>query len=99
MALDPTQPVSRWAQPGLMIQWRLPQEPVCRTQADCAVDGGNTTCGADPISVVGTRRCFCNSPLRWDGINGVCAEGESPLTLVLISLMAATYIAQLSDSE
>lgn len=71
--LDPTQPVSRWGQPGVMIQWRLPQEPVCRTQADCAVDGGNSTCRVDPMSV-GTSRCFCNSPLRWDGINGVCAE-------------------------
>ncbi|KNA16421.1 hypothetical protein SOVF_089270 [Spinacia oleracea] len=73
--LNPSLPVGQWGQPGLMIQWLLPQEPVCRTQADCAVDDGNSTCRADPSSV-GTSRCFCNSGLHWDGVNGICAEND-----------------------
>ncbi|XP_057523075.1 wall-associated receptor kinase-like 20 [Amaranthus tricolor] len=71
--LDPSLPVGKWGKPGLMIQWVLPQEPLCRTQADCTVDGGNSTCRAD-INSVGVRRCFCNDGLHWDGINGICAE-------------------------
>ncbi|XP_021769055.1 wall-associated receptor kinase-like 20 [Chenopodium quinoa] len=70
--LNPNKPVGQWGHPGLMIQWTLPQEPVCRTEADCAVDGGNSTCRAD-INSVGTSRCFCNSGLHWDGINGICS--------------------------
>lgn len=73
VSLNPSLPVNEWGQPGLMIQWMLPQEPVCRTQADCAVDGGNSTCRADPNSVA-TSRCLCNSRLHWDAVNGFCAE-------------------------
>uniref|UniRef100_A0A803N519 Protein kinase domain-containing protein n=1 Tax=Chenopodium quinoa TaxID=63459 RepID=A0A803N519_CHEQI len=49
------------------------REPVCRTQADCAVDGENSTCRAD-INSVGTSRCYCNSALHWDGVNGICSQ-------------------------
>ncbi|KMT18398.1 hypothetical protein BVRB_2g025480 [Beta vulgaris subsp. vulgaris] len=75
VGLDPNRPVGQWGRPGLMIQWRLPQEPVCGTQADCTVDEGNSTCRADPNSV-GISRCFCNSGLHWDGINGICAHNN-----------------------
>ncbi|KAL7228968.1 hypothetical protein ACSBR2_007627 [Camellia fascicularis] len=68
--LDPTLPVNRWPQPGLEIQWVSPSEPVCGTQADC---DSNSTCGSDPLEN-GVNRCFCNSGLRWDPIQGLCAE-------------------------
>ncbi|KAH1045549.1 hypothetical protein J1N35_036333 [Gossypium stocksii] len=63
-------PVNRWPEPGMELQWVSPPEPVCGTQADC---DRNSTCGSDPNSN-GTRRCFCNSGLFWDPIQGVCAE-------------------------
>ncbi|KAI4299521.1 hypothetical protein L6164_032973 [Bauhinia variegata] len=69
--LDPAWPVNRWPEPGLEIQWVSPREPICGSQADC--DGGNSTCGSYPSSN-GIRRCFCNSGLVWDPINGTCAE-------------------------
>ncbi|KAL2940556.1 Wall-associated receptor kinase-like 20 [Bienertia sinuspersici] len=75
VGLDPGLPVDQWGPPGLMIQWMLPQEPVCRNQDDCAVDGGNATCRADPNSR-GISRCFCNSGLHWDGVNGLCAHDD-----------------------
>ncbi|KAH7856004.1 hypothetical protein Vadar_031536 [Vaccinium darrowii] len=62
--------VNRWPQPGLEIQWVSPPEPVCGSQADC---DSNSTCGADP-SENGVRRCYCNSGLYWDPIDGSCAE-------------------------
>ncbi|KAK8671786.1 hypothetical protein V6N13_038371 [Hibiscus sabdariffa] len=62
-------PVSQWPEPGMEFQWVSPLEPICSTQADC---DGNSTCGTDPNSN-GIRRCFCNSGLLWDPIQGVCA--------------------------
>ncbi|KAB2063834.1 hypothetical protein ES319_A10G244600v1 [Gossypium barbadense] len=63
-------PVNRWPEPGMELQWVSPPEPVCGTQADC---DRNSTCGSGPNSN-GTRRCFCNSGLFWDPIEGVCAK-------------------------
>ncbi|KAL9230156.1 hypothetical protein vseg_005543 [Gypsophila vaccaria] len=74
--LDPARPVNEWGDPGVMIQWLLPFEPVCRTQADCAVDGGNSTCRVDGGSGDGVKRCFCNDGLHWDAVHGYCAEND-----------------------
>ncbi|XP_058207152.1 wall-associated receptor kinase-like 20 [Rhododendron vialii] len=68
--LDYGLPVNRWPGPGLEIQWVSPPEPVCGSQADC---DSNSTCGADPNGN-GVRRCYCNSGLYWDPIDGSCAE-------------------------
>lgn len=76
--LDQTLPVNRWPQPGLEIQWVLPREPVCGSQADCndgSNSNSNSTCGPDPAGA-GVRRCFCNSPLVWDPVEGVCVESK-----------------------
>ncbi|KAF3947058.1 hypothetical protein CMV_026755 [Castanea mollissima] len=70
--LDSSLGVDRWGQPGLEIQWVSPREPVCGSQVDCD-DGGNSTCRLDPTES-GVRRCFCNSPLVWDPIQGVCVK-------------------------
>ncbi|KAF2296114.1 hypothetical protein GH714_036221 [Hevea brasiliensis] len=43
---------------------------LCGSQAGC---DGNSTCGPDP-NTAGVRRCFCNGGLRWDPIQGICAE-------------------------
>ncbi|KAK8671787.1 hypothetical protein V6N13_038372 [Hibiscus sabdariffa] len=67
--LQSSLPVNRWPEPGMELQWISPPEPICGTQADC---DGNSTCGTDPNSN-GVRRCFCNSGLFWDPIQGVCA--------------------------
>ncbi|PON37359.1 Wall-associated receptor kinase [Parasponia andersonii] len=72
--LDPALPVGRWPEPGVEIQWVSPREPVCGAQSDCADDGGKSTCGPDPLSNGGVRRCFCNRGLVWDPVAGLCAE-------------------------
>ncbi|XP_027110922.1 wall-associated receptor kinase-like 20 [Coffea arabica] len=69
--LDYSLPVSRWPQPGLELQWVSPSEPICRNQTDC---DSESTCGPDPNSNSGVRRCFCNSGLHWDGIAGLCSK-------------------------
>ncbi|GMH15371.1 hypothetical protein Nepgr_017212 [Nepenthes gracilis] len=74
--LDSSLPVSRWGSPGLMIQWVLPQEPLCTTNADCDSIGGNSTCGPDPNNS-GTSRCYCNAGFEWDGIDGFCAQNNT----------------------
>ncbi|OMO59081.1 hypothetical protein CCACVL1_25087, partial [Corchorus capsularis] len=63
-------PVNQWPQPGMELQWVSPPEPVCVTGSDC---DGNSTCGPDPSSN-GVQRCYCNSGLWWDPIQGICAE-------------------------
>nr|XP_027102891.1 wall-associated receptor kinase-like 20 [Coffea arabica] len=71
--LDYSLPVSRWPQPGLELQWVSPSEPICRKQTDC---DSESTCGLDPNSNSGVRRCFCNSGLHWDAIAGSCSKGK-----------------------
>ncbi|XP_074279742.1 wall-associated receptor kinase-like 20 [Silene latifolia] len=73
--LNPGLPVGQWGQPGVMIQWLLPQEPVCNSQADCNVDQGNSTCSAD-VNSKGISRCFCKDGLHWDAVNGFCAQNN-----------------------
>ncbi|XVF23960.1 hypothetical protein REPUB_Repub13aG0084700 [Reevesia pubescens] len=65
-------PVNQWPEPGMELQWVSPPEPVCSTQEDC---DGNATCGSDSNSN-GVRRCFCNSGLWWDPIEGICAKSK-----------------------
>lgn len=71
MNLDYDLPTSQWPQPGVELEWIPPREPTCGGQGDC---GSDSTCGPDPNSNEGIRRCFCNSGLRWDPVGGVCAQ-------------------------
>ncbi|KAJ7960163.1 putative Kinase [Quillaja saponaria] len=74
--LDPKLPLTRWPEPGLEIEWVLPQEPVCGSQVDCGGGGGGkSTCRPDPDED-GTSRCFCNDGLLWDPIRGMCVENS-----------------------
>lgn len=66
-------PVSKWPQPGLELQWISPSEPICGSQSDC---DSASTCGPDPSSTNGNRRCFCNSRFHWDAIAGLCAQSK-----------------------
>ncbi|KDP44885.1 hypothetical protein JCGZ_01385 [Jatropha curcas] len=68
--LDSSLPVDKWPDPGVEIQWALPQEPVCRSQVDC---DGNSTCEPDP-NMSWVRRCHCKVGSQWDPIQGICAE-------------------------
>ncbi|KDP44886.1 hypothetical protein JCGZ_01386 [Jatropha curcas] len=68
--LNPNLPVNRWPSPGVSVQWMLPREPVCKSQADCE---GDSTCGPDP-TMGGLRRCYCKGEFRWDPVQGICAE-------------------------
>jgi hypothetical protein len=70
--LDSVLPVDKWSNPGLAIEWVLPQEPVCGSQADC---DGNSTCGP-AANLSGVRRCYCTGGLHWDPIQGICAHGK-----------------------
>lgn len=70
--LDSSEPVNRWSEPGVEIQWVSPSEPVCGSQADC---DKNSTCGADTLDS-GVKRCFCKAGLKWDPIQGICDESK-----------------------
>ncbi|CAJ1863633.1 unnamed protein product [Sphenostylis stenocarpa] len=70
--LNTAQPVNRWPEPGLEIQWVSPRETVCGSQEDC--DSATSTCGPDASSSRGIKRCFCHDGLVWDPIQGVCAK-------------------------
>ena len=68
--LDPSFPVAKWPEPGMEIEWALPQELVCQSPVDCR-EMRNSRCSADPASL-GVRRCFCKRGWRWDAIYGLC---------------------------
>lgn len=86
-------PVNRWPEPGMEFQWVSPPEPVCGTQADC---DRNSTCGSDPNSN-GTRRCFCNSGLFWDPIEGVCAESKFFFNFFTLAVVFKCGMISLAD--
>ncbi|KAK4270365.1 hypothetical protein QN277_023407 [Acacia crassicarpa] len=71
--LDESAPVSEWPEPGVEIEWELPQEPVCKVPADC---GGleNSACSPWPVPAAmgGVKKCLCNSGFQWDPVNGTC---------------------------
>ncbi|XP_059287504.1 wall-associated receptor kinase-like 20 [Lycium ferocissimum] len=72
--LDTELPVSRWAKPGLELQWVLPLEPVCTGQSECDSD---STCRPDPGlngRGGGVSRCFCHTGFHWDPIAALCAQ-------------------------
>lgn len=60
----------KWPEPGVEIEWALPQEPVCRIPLDCR-DLLYSKCLPDPMSL-GQKRCFCDAGFKWDPINGLC---------------------------
>ncbi|XP_030449854.1 wall-associated receptor kinase-like 20 isoform X2 [Syzygium oleosum] len=69
--LDTSLPVSKWvAFSGLELEWELPQEPLCTSQADCQ-NSANSLCSVEHVKAV-QKRCFCQSGFRWDPIAGVC---------------------------
>ncbi|KAF7851488.1 hypothetical protein BT93_L3832 [Corymbia citriodora subsp. variegata] len=75
--LDTSLPVSKWAAfSGLELEWELPQEPLCTSQADCQ-NSANSTCLVDPVKVM-QKRCFCQSGFLWDPITGVCYNVKCP---------------------
>ncbi|XP_077238914.1 wall-associated receptor kinase-like 20 [Tasmannia lanceolata] len=93
--LDPSLPVRRWPEPALEIQWVLPLEPTCQSQADCEV-GSNSICRTDPSGV--GRRCFCVAGLRWDRFSGTCANdatdsNRAPLIAGLTSGLGTALLA------
>ncbi|KAL0402815.1 UNVERIFIED_CONTAM: Wall-associated receptor kinase-like 20 [Sesamum radiatum] len=99
--LDYGLPVNRWPQPGVELQWVLPREPTCGGQGDC---GSGSSCGPDPNSNAGISRCFCNSGLQWDPLNGVCAkECQDPdgcgkdRTALIAGLTAGLGVALISS--
>ncbi|KAL5976593.1 hypothetical protein ACLOJK_020926 [Asimina triloba] len=67
--MDLSKPPRRWEE-GLEIQWTSPQEPVCRTQLDCAK---GSTCS--PFQQ-GVRRCLCNRGHRWDHALATCSRKD-----------------------
>nr|DAD49104.1 TPA_asm: hypothetical protein HUJ06_019041 [Nelumbo nucifera] len=102
--LDASLSVSRWPQPGLEIQWALPPEPLCLSQADCN-EGSNSACSPDPVDPRQSR-CFCNTGLWWNPIIGSCASNvicqdprgcdrstnRTPLITGVTSVLGATFI-------
>ncbi|RVW87360.1 Wall-associated receptor kinase-like 15 [Vitis vinifera] len=63
-------PVKRWPEPGLEIEWALPQEPICKIPKDCSTLL-NSMCLPDG-AILGQRRCFCKAGFHWGPINGLC---------------------------
>ncbi|CAO2827057.1 unnamed protein product [Amaranthus hypochondriacus] len=71
LPLDNVLPVSKWPEPGVAIQWVLPQEPTCSSPLDCK-KLPKSSCLLDISS--GHKRCLCVRHYRWDPVNGVCAK-------------------------
>ncbi|XVE76423.1 hypothetical protein DITRI_Ditri12bG0171600 [Diplodiscus trichospermus] len=71
---DTVNPQKKWPQPGLELEWELPQEPVCKTPMDCK-NLLHSKCLADPRDV-GTTRCLCNKGFKWDPVNGLCQSAK-----------------------
>ncbi|KAF2296115.1 hypothetical protein GH714_036226 [Hevea brasiliensis] len=69
IGLDWGWPVDKWPDPGVEIQWVLPQEPVCESQVDCDAD---STC--EPNRADGVKRCYCKVGLQWNPIQGICSQ-------------------------
>ncbi|KAL5742694.1 hypothetical protein ACOSP7_029426 [Xanthoceras sorbifolium] len=67
-------PPKKWPEPGLELEWELPQEPVCKVPVDCWVLL-HSNCLADPESL-GLNRCFCKAGFMWDPINGSCQSAK-----------------------
>lgn len=68
--LDPSLPVTKWPEPGVEIEWMLPQEPACNSPVDCRVLP-KSKCLPNPMNG-GQKRCFCKAGLRWDPVTGLC---------------------------
>ncbi|KAH8506092.1 hypothetical protein H0E87_013069 [Populus deltoides] len=62
--------IKKWPEPGVEIEWALPEEPICNIPVDCK-DLLYSKCLPDPISL-GQKRCFCDAGFKWDPINGWC---------------------------
>jgi hypothetical protein len=62
--------IKKWPEPGVEIEWALPEEPICNIPVDCK-DLLYSKCLPDPISL-GQKRCFCDAGFKWDPINGLC---------------------------
>ncbi|XP_068667552.1 G-type lectin S-receptor-like serine/threonine-protein kinase At4g27290 isoform X2 [Aristolochia californica] len=64
-------PASNW-QVGVEIGWEPPLEPVCNSSSDCRA-WANSTClfvGGQR----GTKRCICNSNLKWNPLTLNCTK-------------------------
>ncbi|KAE8717325.1 Wall-associated receptor kinase-like 20 [Hibiscus syriacus] len=81
--IDTVNPPKKWPQPGLEIEWTLPQEPACKTPVDCD-NLFHSKCLPDPANV-GTTRCFCSKGFKWDPLNGLCA------TIYLLNQKKTTF--------
>ncbi|XP_043692276.1 wall-associated receptor kinase-like 20 [Telopea speciosissima] len=89
--LDYSLPVSKWPEPGVEIQWKSSQEPICHSQTDCD-EGFNSTCQADP-SNSGLMRCLCVNGLSWDPISGSCVNSlTTGLGVALVAVVVATLV-------
>lgn len=68
--LDTNLPVRKWPEPGVEIEWALPQEPMCKLLVDCR-DLLNSMCLPD-LASAGQKRCLCKAGFKWDPIKGIC---------------------------
>ncbi|KAK8563802.1 hypothetical protein V6N13_005968 [Hibiscus sabdariffa] len=94
---DTVNPPKKWPEPGLEIEWELPQEPVCKTQLDCK-NLLHSSCASDPMKV-GSTRCLCKKGFTWDPINGLCrsakcrpgkrCKNQKKLTVLICGMAAA----------
>lgn len=86
--LDLTLPVAKWPEPGLEIEWALPQEPDCILPVDCRGLKGSR-CLPVP-GRVGQQRCFCRVGQHWDPTTGLC---QSKFFFFVSNLVLAKSIA------
>ncbi|KAJ9180670.1 hypothetical protein P3X46_008884 [Hevea brasiliensis] len=62
--LDLESPVSKWPEPGLELEWLLPQEPVCESAVDCHSICSALAAGAMPLGITVTVLVYKNSSRR-----------------------------------
>ncbi|KAJ8747116.1 hypothetical protein K2173_008915 [Erythroxylum novogranatense] len=88
--LDSGLSVNKWPEPGVELEWTLPQEPLCRTQVNCQ-DLAHSECLPDPSSGE-QKRCFCHSGYQWDPVNGVCKGVTIPVGGILLGIITMVLV-------
>ncbi|KAK4268720.1 hypothetical protein QN277_025333 [Acacia crassicarpa] len=65
----------KWPEPGIELEWVVPEEPVCTGPIDCK-ELLNSQCLKDPINAK-QMKCLCNVGFKWDPSNGLCQLSQN----------------------
>lgn len=73
-----------WPEPGIELEWGIPEEPVCKGPMDCK-EILNSKCLKNPTNAL-QMKCLCNVGFKWDPSNGLCQLSQSLPTSKCLNL-------------